>query len=125
MSYDIRISVKVQGCDKYAVIAEPERSSPTYNLGRMFRACMDWDYDQCVQDTNGEYHTVYYPCDFVLEKVTRGIQELHVNRKKYMAYEPDNGWGTIDGAVRALESLRDCILEQSEDIPLNCLYMSW
>lgn len=125
MSYDIRLSVKVQGCDKYAVIAIPEYDSPTYNLGKMFRACMDWDFDQGKKDETGHYQTAYYPCDFVLKKVTHGVNELHINRKKYMAYEPDNGWGTIDSAVRVLESLRECILEQSEDIPLNCLYMSW
>lgn len=42
MSYDLRVAVKVQGCDKYADIAEPEYANPTYNLGDMFRACMDW-----------------------------------------------------------------------------------
>lgn len=35
MSYDLRIAVKVDGCDKFAQIAEPEYSSPTYNqIGR-------------------------------------------------------------------------------------------
>lgn len=29
MSYDLRIAVKVAGCDKFAQIAEPEHSSPT------------------------------------------------------------------------------------------------
>ena len=46
MSYDLRIAVKVDGCDKFAGIAEPEYSSPTYNLGKMFRACTGWDYKQ-------------------------------------------------------------------------------
>ena len=50
MSYDLRIAVKVDGCDKFAQIAEPEYSSPTYNLGKMFRACTGWDYKQ------GEYY---------------------------------------------------------------------
>lgn len=46
MSYDLRIAVKVDGCDKFAQIAEPEYSNPTYNLGKMFRACTGWDYKQ-------------------------------------------------------------------------------
>ena len=37
MSYDLRIAVKVDGCDKFAEIAEPEYSSPAYNLGKMYR----------------------------------------------------------------------------------------
>ena len=57
MSYDLRIAVKVAGVPKnepdlYVVIAEPELSNPTYNLGEMFRACTGWDYDQ------GEFYKV-------------------------------------------------------------------
>lgn len=115
MSYDIRICVKAEGCNVYPVIAAPEYDSPTYNLGKMFRACMSWDYSQ------GEY----YPADFVVEKVEKGIRELRTNRAEYMRYNPANGWGSIDGAITALESLRDCIYEQAEEIPLNCMYMRW
>lgn len=115
MSYDLRVAVKVEGCDKYANIAEPEYASPTYNLGAMFRACMDWDYKQ------GEY----YRCDFVMPKVGHGIEELKHNREKYEQYNPSNGWGSIDSAIQDLESLRKCIFELAEEIPLECLYMCW
>lgn len=115
MSYDIRICVKAEGCDAYPVIAAPEYDSPTYNLGKMFRACMGWDYSQ------GEY----YRADFVIEKVQRGIKELRTNRKEYLKYNPANGWGDIDGAITAIESLRECIYEQAEEIPLNCMYVRW
>jgi hypothetical protein len=126
MSYDLQIHVKSEGCDIYPVIAEPELSSPTYNLGKMFRACMDWQYGQCEKGEDGEYHTCYYRCDEALPKIERGINELRTNREAYKLYEPDNGWGTLDGARRALESLRDCIYKQAEKkIPLECLYMSW
>lgn len=127
MSYDIRLSVKVQGCDKYAIIGRPELDSPTYNLGKMFRACMDWDYDQSKTDENGKYQTCYYPCDFVMEKVIHGINELYVNPKKYKQYEPENGWGNLYDAREVLESLRDCIIEKTDeqDIPRNCVYMNW
>lgn len=125
MSYDIGLSVKVQGCDKYVQFAEPQYSSPTYNLGRLFRACMDWDYSQSEKDNNGEYHTCYYPCDFVIERVERGLRELRTDRLKYEHLQPENGFGTIDSAILCLESVRECIYEQAEDIPLNCMYMSW
>lgn len=126
MSYDIEICVKVEGCSNiYAKIAEPEHNSPTYNLGRMFRACMDWDYSQSAEDRNGERKTCYYPCDFVIDRVERGIRELRINRKEYEQYNPENGWGDIDAAIKALESLRECIYEQAEEIPLECLYMRW
>lgn len=115
MSYDLRIAVKVDGCDKFAEIAEPEHSSPTYNLGKMFRACTEWDYKQ------GEY----YKCADVIGNIERGIKELRMNKALYKRYEPENGWGTISNAVEALESLRDCIYEQAEEIPIECLYVTW
>lgn len=115
MSYDLRVAVKVEGCDKYADIAEPEYANPTYNLGDMFRACMNWDFEQ------GEY----YRCDFVMPTIEQGIKELKCNRKKYEQYNPNNSWGSIGTAIQDLESLRACIYEQAEEIPLNCLYMRW
>lgn len=125
MSYDIRLRVKAEGCDAYPVVAVPEYDSPTYNLGKMFRACMDWDYSQSEKDDSGEYKTCYYKCDFVINRVEHGIKELRTNRKKYMKFNPPNGWGSIDGAIEALESLRTCIYETAEEIPLDCLYMTW
>lgn len=125
MSYDIRIKVKAQGCDVYPTIAIPEHDSPTYNLGTMFRKCMDWDFSQSEKDEFNNWSTCFYPCDFVIEKVEHGIRELRTNRKKYEQYNPENGWGNIDDAINVLESLRTCIYEQAEEIPLNCLYMCW
>lgn len=125
MSYDISIHVKVEGCGKYAQIAVPEYDSPTYNLGEMLRACMDWDFRTSKEDENGEYQVCYYPCSYVIEKVERGIRELRLNGKAYKKYNPPNGWGNIDGVLLALESLRKCIYEQAVEIPIECLYMSW
>ncbi len=39
--------------------------------------------------------------------------------------EPSNGWGTLDGAIRVLESLRTYIYERAEDIPIDCLWVAW
>lgn len=127
MSYDIEISVKVEGCDRYAAIAEPEFSGPTYNLAKMFRACMDWDFKQ------GEY----YPAAFALDKLCVGIAELSLHEDKYKQYDPPNGWGSTRGALRALMSASECIrccAEEYEDYdfeiacekyPIGCLYFSW
>ena len=115
MSYDIRIAVKVDGTDIFAQIAEPEYASPTYNLRDMFVACMAWDYKQ------GEY----YPCSEAITKVERGIRELRTNKSAYIKYNPSNGWGSISSALKALECLRVCIYEQSEEIPIEHLWMAW
>lgn len=116
MSYDIRLRVKAEGTtDCYPEVARPEYDSPTYNLGPMFRACMGWDYKQSDN----------YPCTDVIKYVERGIYELRTKRGEYIKYNSPNGWGTIDGAISALESLRNCIYETAEYIPMSALYVSW
>lgn len=44
---------------------------------------------------------------------------------KYAELLPSNGWGTMHGALNTLNSIRKCILEQAEDIPIDCMYMRW
>lgn len=126
MSYDIRFGVKVAGApdDCFVVIGLPEHDSPTYNLRDIFVKSMDWDY------TQGEW----YPIKEVLPKVQRGITELTMNPGKYKSIEPDNGWGTISGAVECLSSIVDYFKPDgwsglsgswNAGIPLGCIYMRW
>lgn len=131
MSYDIRLAVRVEGAlvnedgePLYAVIGTPEYDSPTYNLGDMFRACTGWDFKQ------GKFYRV----SEVLPLIEKGIHELRFNAKAYKKYEPDNGWGSIGGALEALESMLECIEKNGpgncwnkgwNEIPLDCLYIAW
>lgn len=115
MSYDLEIAVKVEGCDYYARIDEPGYANPTYNISKIFRLSMDWDFKL------GEY----YRCSEVMPKIEQGISRLRDNWEEYKQYEPDNGWGSVGGARECLESLRKCIYENAEYIPIECLYMRW
>lgn len=115
MSYDIEIGVRVYGTDLYARIAEPEYANPTYNLGQMFRAATGWNYEQ------GKW----YRCEDVMPNICRGISELVLKSSKYKVLEPSNGWGTIQGAIECLESMRDCIYENAEYIPIEHLWIRW
>lgn len=115
MSYDLQIAVKVQDYGEYVPIAYPENSSPTYNLGTMFRECMDWDFKQGV----------YYKCSEVVDNIDKGINELTWRPEKYKHLEAENGWGTIKGALEDLEYLRECIVETSRRVPVEYLYVSW
>lgn len=114
MSYNIGIYVKVEGAPVFAQIAEPEWSSPSYNFGKLFRACMDWDYCQ------GNY----YPCDFALECVNRGIKNLVNRPSAFDQCTPENRFRR-DDAIQILLSIRQCIIEQAEEIPVKCLFMRW
>ena len=112
MSYDLEILAKIENGD-YIRIAEPKYSSPTYNLGKMFRIAMDRDFDQ---------GTIYNVAD-ILDNIQRGISELERYPEKYIQYEPENRWGTVSGALKVLKSLKECILEQ--DIDTKYLYVRW
>ena len=112
MSYDLEILAKIEN-GQYICIDEPKRRSPTYNLGKMFRAAMDWDFDQ---------GTIYNVAD-IFKNIQRGIAELERQPEKYVQYEPENKWGTVSSALEDLRSLRDCILGQ--DIDTKYLYMRW
>lgn len=112
MSYDLEILAKIEN-GQYICIDEPRYSSPTYNLGKMFRAAMDWDFDQ---------GTIYNIAD-IFWNIEHGIDELERHPMNYVQYEPENKWGTVNDALDVLKSLRDCILEQ--DIDTKYLYMRW
>lgn len=126
MSYDIRIAVKVEGAEKgneYAVIAEPELHSPTYNIGEMLRVCMGWDFDQ------GEYYRV----SDVYQNIVKGIINLREHEEEFEKYNSPNGCGTTVSALKALESLKQCI-DEIEDpngwsgwntFPKTLLYVAW
>lgn len=112
MSYDLEILGKIEN-GQYICIGEPKYSSPTYNLGRMFREAMDWDF----------YQGVIYNVADIFENIQRGIAELEKQPEKYVQYEPENKWGTVNDALDVLKSLRDCILEK--DVETKYLYVRW
>ena len=115
MSYDLAIAVKIDGTELFKDVEYPIYDSPTYNLGTMFRKATGWDFKQ------GKY----YKCSEVIENIEQGIRELRMYPEKYKKYEAENGWGTIKSAIRDLESLRDCIYETAEDIPIKHLWVTW
>ena len=119
MSYDLEIGVQIAGTSIIASIAEPEYDSPTYNLGKMFKACMGWDFEQ------GRWYRV----EDVIYKIEHGIHELRHNEKAYKKYNPKNGWGDTKSALEALESLYKCIKNCSDgwlfDIPMEHLWVRW
>ncbi len=98
MSYDIRFCVETvcantEG-DRHVVVHTPTFDSPTYNYRKMFVAAMDWDYRQ------GEY----YPMAAALEHIKLGLSRIEANPEEYRRYEPDNKWGTVEGAIKCMRS---------------------
>lgn len=117
MSYDIRLAVKTE-FGGFIVIDEPQYSSPTYNLGELFRKCTQWDFKQ------GEY----YKCSEVVHLIKGGFRELVSHPVKYEKYLPDNGWGTMRDAQDCLRDILECIDENifgNHRIPIEYLYIKW
>lgn len=79
MSYSIGIYVKVEGSGKYVEIAYPFHSSPSYNLGKLFRSCMSWNFNS----------SEYYRCDYVIKHLYRGIKELRYKPYDYAGLIPE------------------------------------
>ena len=117
MSYDIELGVRVEGArDIIVYVGEPELSSPTYNLGTMFRECTGWDFEQ----------SRWYKVSEVLPLIKHGIIELETNEEKYKKYNAKNGWGNTQNALESLVSLDRCIEDFVKDgIPAECLYVRW
>lgn len=119
MSYDLRFAVK--GIDqKMYVVFEPDMNSPTYNLSKVFRAAMDWDFKQ----------SEWYLVRDILPNIERGVIELEMNGMDYKRYELGDGYGTVDGALKVLRGLRYDIYKHLNgydwnDYSLDNLYICW
>ena len=135
MSYDIRWCVETvmpnNDGERFCVVRIPEYDSPTYNYYKMFAACMGWDYDQSEQDEDGNWHACYYPMTDVVPKLERGLKELQEHPEKYRKYEPKNGWGTLNGAIKCIESwLNELDCEDNwyaitNEWPIESLWWRW
>ena len=125
MSYDIRYGIESRypdlSGDSMVVIGAPTYDNPTYNLRDMFVACMDWNYKQGV----------WYPMAEVLPKLRHGLAQLVKHPEKYRQYEPENGWGTLNGAIKCIESWIDELTNEDnwDSVchywPLDALWWRW
>jgi hypothetical protein len=60
-------------------------------------------------------------CDVAADILDRAIRYMYVNHKKLGALEPDNRWGTFDGALGYLIDIRGACLRH----PKAILGVSW
>lgn len=134
MSYDVRWCVETVVANNegehYAVVHTPEYDSPTYNLSRMFRECMGWDFKQSEVGEDGVRRSCYYPMPEVLPKLRRGLRELNERPDYYRRLEPENKWGTVESAVTCIKSWLDELDPESWDgplyyWPLDALWWRW
>lgn len=109
MSYDVSFKVKVEGVEKYIPVGECYNY--TFNVGTMIEeACgkrpPTWDNMKCSD---------------LLPYLQKGIEELEKHPDEYKQYEPDNHWGSVEGAERFLQNVaKQCIEYPFAFVEVSC-----
>jgi hypothetical protein len=95
MSYDIFLRCPACG-------QSPDRLSPTYNLGQIFRLALQ-PLDNGIYSLEGLTGHISLPW-------LRGALERLVapsRQEEFRALEPANGWGTLNDARKTIETMID------------------
>lgn len=75
----------------------------TYNLAPMYYKCID--IDGGLKALNG------MKCRDAIPVLNRAIDDLIENKEEYEKLNPKNGWGSYEGLLKSLKSLRIACLE--------------
>lgn len=75
----------------------------TYNLALMYYKCID--IEGGLHALNG------MKCKNAVPVLNRAIDELIENKEEYEKLNPENGWGSYEGLLKSLKSLRIACLE--------------
>ncbi len=115
MGYDVHLSVN---CSCGGRTQPEERdvfaSNYTSNCSRMWDeagcALRDWAYDKAAGRTAAT----------LIEPLRTAIRAMEENPERFRAMEPDNKWGSYEGAMEFLRS----ILSACEQYPEALIYVS-
>lgn len=105
MSYDVTLRVKVEGIDKYIVVAD-NCCNITWNVRELIKQSSGWDIKN--EASNG-------PVKEWEEKIYKGVQELKFHPEKYKKYEAPNGWGTVQGTLGFYQRCLEMVKNFEED----------
>ena len=75
----------------------------TYNLAPMYYKCID--INGGLKALNG------MKCKNAIPVLNRAIDDLIENKEEYEKLNPENGWGSYEGLLKSLKSLRIACLE--------------
>ena len=100
MSYDVKLKAKLEGIDKYIVVADV--GGTTWNVKELIKQASGWNIQN--EANNGT-------AAFIGKEALKGIIELENNPEKYIEYEAPNGWGTVEGTLRFFRKLHEACME--------------
>ena len=94
MSWDFSMEIDAGGDNP---IELPYEASYTYNVSKMFYDAFDLE-----DGIRGLYGKTGAECRLLIE---HAIIKFTINRKLYKSWNPENGWGNYDTALRLLNEL--------------------
>lgn len=95
MSLDVSVKAKR--------VVDVYEDNITYNLAPMYYKCID--IDGGLKALNG------MKCKNAVPVLNRAIDDLIENKEEYEKLNPKNGWGSYEGLLKSLKSLRIACLE--------------
>jgi hypothetical protein len=115
VSYDFAVTEEREkhacACGRQEQTFSRYLGNPTYNLGDIFRRATGGRFKQGMM----------MPLPEALEMWTSAHKAMTSARQDFIALEPPNGWGTLDGAIevaaKCARAIAD-IIEQDEPIEL-------
>lgn len=130
MSYDTYITMDTGAGRRPTVV---ECGNMTSNIGGMYRKAMPWRSgmiatyaghekpDPRDEKRDGLPGLSGMLCRDALPILNEGVAYLQDHPAEMRAMEPDNGWGSYEGALQYLRKIRDACTEH----PLGRVEVSW
>lgn len=95
MSYDVWLEAHLRDADEWIKMPDTD-ANITYNLAEMFLAL----------PCGTPYQWQGTKASDLLPKLEASLTELRISPNNYREFEMSNGWGTIKGMQRFLQSVR-------------------
>ena len=112
MSYDFNLAVDVGRKDGYLQYLDGFDMNYTYNVSNMF--------EDALPGNDGVNQLNEMECSKAIPILEQGIKKMTDSPEHYKKMEPDNGWGTYDGALNVFKTL----LEWCRECPLAMIVIS-
>ena len=111
MSYDFSMCVDVGG-DGLVTLSGYDFLNYTYNVGAMFKRALAEDDGIWILDGKTGEECLPY--------LKAAIKSMSENMDKFRLLNPENGWGSAEGALKVLKTLH----EWCEEVPKAILRIS-
>lgn len=96
MSYDVRFKAKLDSADQWVYVGDIWINHTSNTAAMIKEVCGSYP-----SEWNGKKCADMYPV------LMQGASLLTINSQKYKAFEPSNGWGTVETTLDFLMKIAD------------------